>query len=249
MHKNYIEGFLSIKEINKKLPIEIPSTCPYCHKIMKPEIISYTNCTINSDTPDYTVYKKFAVVYSCTYCESFYLEPYQLSRTGSSLNYKYEIEGIEYEIDFKEVNYDLPDEINKISKSFKKIYMQSLKAEEDNLNEISGIGFRKSLEFLIKDYLINFLKEDENVISKIPLSQAINMIDSNKIKNLALATTWLGNDEAHYKREYTNKDVKDIKRFLKALASYITYEIVSTDAEDMIISKKLSKASKQVKQS
>ena len=36
---------------------------------------------------------------------------------------------------------------------FLTIYNQSLSAEDNNLDQIAGIGYRKALEFLIKDYL------------------------------------------------------------------------------------------------
>lgn len=41
-----------------------------------------------------------------------------------------------------------------------------------NLNEIARIGYRKALEFLIKDYCIDKNKEEEK-IKKEPLSQVI----------------------------------------------------------------------------
>lgn len=44
--------------------------------------------------------------------------------------------------------------IDEISPKFNEIYKQALAAEVSNLNEIAGLGYRKSLEFLIKDIAI-----------------------------------------------------------------------------------------------
>ena len=38
---------------------------------------------------------------------------------------------------------------------FVETYSQAIFAEENSLNQLIGIGIRKSLEFLIKDFLIS----------------------------------------------------------------------------------------------
>ena len=48
-----------------------------------------------------------------------------------------------------------PEEIMNISPMFILIYNQANEAESHELIQISGIGYRKALEFLIKDYCIN----------------------------------------------------------------------------------------------
>ena len=47
---------------------------------------------------------------------------------------------------------DFSEEIEKISPAFVNIYNQAYAAEQLQLDEISGVGYRKALEFLIKDY-------------------------------------------------------------------------------------------------
>lgn len=54
-----------------------------------------------------------------------------------------EIEGIQFS-----------KHINNISPNFVNIYNQAHFAEKHNLLEICGVGYRKGLEFLIKDYVI-----------------------------------------------------------------------------------------------
>ena len=57
------------------------------------------------------------------------------------------------------------------------------------------MGYRKALEFLVKDYAIFLNQEDEDKIKNASLSSCINnYIDNIKIRHLSLASTWLGND-------------------------------------------------------
>ena len=131
--------------------------------------------------------------------------------------------------------HQFDENIKKLSSNFCEIFNQAYVAEQMNLNEIAGIGYRKALEFLIKDYCIDKNKEEEEKIKKEPLSQVItNYILSDKIKNLAKASIWIGNDETHYVRKYEDKDIKDLKRFISATVAYITYELIADSAQEFV---------------
>ena len=125
--------------------------------------------------------------------------------------------------------------IEELSKSFVEIFNEAHSAEVYNLNNISGIGYRKALEFLIKDYCIYKNPNKENEIKSKLLGQVINdFIDSDKIKNLAKASTWLGNDETHYIRKFEDKDINDLKTFINATVNFIIYDLVSDEASSLI---------------
>ena len=125
--------------------------------------------------------------------------------------------------------------IVELSLGFCEIFNQAYAAEQIDLNEIAGIGYRKALEFLIKDYCIYKNKSEEEKIKSEPLSQVItDFILSKKIKNLAKASAWIGNDETHYVRKYEDKDINDLKRFISATVAYITYELISDNAEEFV---------------
>ena len=47
----------------------------------------------------------------------------------------------------------LPDELKAISQDFCDIYVEADKAEQLGLKLVCGPGYRKALEFLMKDYL------------------------------------------------------------------------------------------------
>ena len=61
-----------------------------------------------------------------------------------------------------------------------------------------GIGYRKALEFLVKDYLIQIQEEDSETIKRLELGKCINKMSDEKIQILAKGATWLGNDETLY---------------------------------------------------
>lgn len=199
--------------------------CPHCSSIIKPSIVYLSEYDDKLKLP-------VVILYQCPACKKFFPsehKPIEFSHSISAYNsspvtYTYK----------KMVDYDLPEELEEVSPMFKDIYIQSLTAEADNLHQISGIGYRKSIEFLIKDFLINYQNEDHSKISKLPLSQAIDKLETTKVKNIAKASVWLGNDETHYLRKYEDKDVNDMKRFIRALAYFISSEIVANDAEEFI---------------
>jgi|SRR3989344_6906076 len=119
-------------------------------------------------------------------------------------------------------------EINNLSPNFVKIYGESEFAEQENLKEICGVGYRKALEFLIKDYLIKKFPEKEEEIKKKFLGNCIGeMIENSRIKDIAKRATWLGNDETHYFKKWEDKDLEDLKRLIEITVHFITMEIES----------------------
>lgn len=103
-----------------------------------------------------------------------------------------------------------------------------------NLDQIAGIGYRKSLEFLAKDFAIKYNPDDEDKIKNMPLSNCIKTyIDDPRIKNLAEKSIWLGNDETHYVRKHEDRDISDMKQFIDALVYFISMILITEDAESI----------------
>lgn len=120
------------------------------------------------------------------------------------------------------------DIINEVSSTFDQIYNQALAAEQLGLDQICGVGYRKSLEFLIKDYLISNLESEDNKdkIKKKRLGACIeNDVTSENIKAVAKRATWLGNDETHYVKKWEDKQVEDLKGLIKLTIKWIETEI------------------------
>ena len=118
--------------------------------------------------------------------------------------------------------------ITSISSQFASIYNQAYYAEQMRLDQICGVGYRKALEFLIKDYLLS-KETDEQVIENIKKKFLNNCIQENvqndNIKNVAKRAVWLGNDETHYVRQWEDKDVQYLKKLIDLTVRWIENEI------------------------
>lgn len=116
--------------------------------------------------------------------------------------------------------------INELSENFVKIYNQSKIAESNYLDEVAGMGYRKSLEFLIKDYISRKNPDNIDTIQKTALGNCINeYVENDKIKEMARRASWIGNDEAHYLRKWADKDISDLKSLIGLTVYWISYEL------------------------
>jgi len=87
---------------------------------------------------------------------------------------------------------------------------------------------------LIKDYAIHENTEKAEEIKNTWMKVCIDKyIDDKKIKTLAERSDWIGNDEAHYVRKQENRDIKDMKKFIKAMVYFIGMTLITDDAESM----------------
>ncbi|WP_373331337.1 hypothetical protein [Salmonirosea aquatica] len=131
---------------------------------------------------------------------------------------------------------EFSDTINKISESFVEIYGQANQAEQYNLDKVCGVGYRKALEFLIKDYLISIKADKAEEIKKKFLGICINdYIDNTNIKLVAERAVWLGNDETHYIRKWVDHDVEDLKGLIELTVRWIEMEVMTKEIEKRMV--------------
>lgn len=123
---------------------------------------------------------------------------------------------------------DTPEEIKQLSPSYHTILKQSNAAEGFRLDQIAGCGFRKALEFLIKDYAIHRYPDEAESIKKKLLGYCINeyVADAN-VKTCAARAAWLGNDETHYVRKWSEKDIEDLRILLRLTSAWILNELLT----------------------
>ncbi|KKQ76306.1 MAG: hypothetical protein US97_C0013G0005 [Microgenomates group bacterium GW2011_GWF1_38_5] len=124
------------------------------------------------------------------------------------------------------------DEITEVSPRFPRIYNQSAIAEDFGLDEIAGGGYRKSLEFLIKDYLKATKLRTEEQIKKMQLADAISAINEKRIQACAKRAAWLGNDEIHYERKWEDKDITNLKELIKLTVNFVESDIIAGRYEE-----------------
>lgn len=127
------------------------------------------------------------------------------------------------------------DNIQKLSSEFVKAYNESLHAESLGLESICGMGYRKSLEFLIKDYVISKNPNEKSKVEKLPLAKCITAyISDERLKALATASTWLGNDQTHYVQKHSAHGLKELKQFINAFVTFIDADLAYQDAVSFI---------------
>jgi len=101
------------------------------------------------------------------------------------------------------------------------------------LSEVAGVGYRKSLEYLIKDYCINQNPGREEDIKKRPVAQVIEgFVVNDNVKNCAKRAVWLGNDETHYVRKWLDKDVRDLKLLIQITVNLTRQEVITKNLLD-----------------
>jgi hypothetical protein len=193
-----------------------PDRCGICHKNVDPtfRVASYVrggNSSLNMES-----------VFQCTNikCNSLIIGYYWRGRHPGDFKLQKSAPIIPKGLAFNE-------EIKEISSNFIEIYNQALFAEQSGLTLISGIGYRKSLEFLIKDFLIFLDKDSEESILKMPLGQCINQLENHSIKEMAKRATWIGNDEAHYIKKWKDKDVTDLKKLIDVTIHFISMDLAA----------------------
>lgn len=199
--------------------------CPICHAKI---VGKYLSSVIWEKNNNYYA----AVTNYCSGCRDVFINYYAAEYDSYKSTYE-EISLISSAPNhFEKRTFE--DNLKAISPNFDIIYNQAKQAETMNLDQIAGIGYRKSIEFLVKDYAIKYNPQDEDKIKKMLLSNCINeYIDDSRIKNLAEKSVWLGNDETHYVRKHEDRDITDMKKFIEALVYFISMVLITEDAESM----------------
>lgn len=127
---------------------------------------------------------------------------------------------------------EFQNQIVKLSPMFVKVYNEAASAESHRLNEVCGFGYRRALEFLIKDFAAFLYPDESTKIQDMPLSQCINKyIEHQKLKIAATRAVWLGNDHAHYLAKHTDKDLNDLKLLVDLSVHWVTMELETLEAE------------------
>lgn len=197
----------------------LPNECPLCHAKISPEPILASDCSANGSS--YAPNKK-QIVLLCTNfeCGELFIAYYMRERANAILKLT--------DIKPKCAKVNIPENIYVISQRFIKIYLQSVEADNMGLDEICGIGFRKAIEFLIKDYAIKNNPNEKREILDTPLGGCINKyVDDTRIKSIVERAVWLGNDETHYERKWLDKDIKDLKVLIELTLYWIQMDILS----------------------
>lgn len=194
---------------------ELPDECPICHKKIVPDLFCPAFETFG---------QRLEVFCRCSNSKclrsfiSLYTLDAGLSRAGTA-HYRF-VRSFPIEPTGKAVAATIAE----LSPSFVGIWAQAQLAEDYGLDEIAGPGFRKALEFLLKDYAISQVTDDQDKsrIRAIPLQSVIkNYLSGDRLPVVSSRAAWLGNDETHYEKRWVGKNLQDLKKLIEATEYFI----------------------------
>jgi len=197
-----------------------PSKCPFC----KSNIVAVQRMGVQSN-------ELVEIMYQCSHedCKKAFIAYFnKIGTTNPSgtipmYEYKKSMPG-------NFVNKEFTKTINDISPKFGVIFNQAKNGEDLGLDEIAGMGYRKALEFLLKDYII---LNNPNLDSQIKTKFLGKCIDENienvKLKEISKRAVWLGNDETHYERRWEQRDISDLKQLIDISLHWIEMEKLSAN--------------------
>ena len=131
------------------------------------------------------------------------------------------------------------DEKRPYLQRFFEIYEHAHQAHEHGLTEVSGAGFRKSFEFLLKDYAIFRFPDNKKEIEEQPIQQVIQRFQENKqLLIVAERAAWLGNDQIHYTVKWVDKDVSDFINAIKLTLQCICNSETASNLQISMVDKR-----------
>jgi len=197
-----------------------PDTCPICFHGIEP-----IDLKINHLSHGTYHGKSLECIFRCPrqLCQRLFIARYSVPHYSSGYVLR---ETLPCEL----ANVHVSDEIEKISQDFCNIYNEANKAEQLGLLLVAGPGYRKSLEFLIKDYLCILHPNEADKIKEKQLGNCINeYVKDGNVKFAASRAAWLGNDEIHYFRKWEDKDLQDLKKLIALTQHWIESEKLTED--------------------
>ncbi len=221
MHYNSNLNF----EFDKIEPVTVEEVgeCPLCHKATSPTFINGYLIGSSENAIPLTAY----IILYCPSCRELYIATY---RFYNGLDQSILIDCHPHNT----LPVSFNDNLKLFSPEFVNIYAQAKSAESSSDTKgLAGIGYRKALEYLIKDYLIQIKKQDKKTIIQMDLGRCVNMLDA-ELQNIEKASVWLGNDETHYYKKNDGYDLNDLKEFIDCLVADIERECVRQKAKKLV---------------
>ncbi len=207
---------VSIKFQGRDRSLKYPNKCPLCHCII--DVKKSCAQVIKNDNVQ--------TVFICPNdeCRNMFLGFYVIGQDGNLQMDRME----PYNVQIRE----FPVVIDIISSQFRSIYQEAEEARFKNLKQIAGAGYRKAVEFLIKDYAKHTIddeqpdcKEKRKEIENKFAGQVIkDHIEDKRIQAVASRALWLGNDETHYLRIWEDHDIDDLINLIKLTVNWIEIE-------------------------
>jgi hypothetical protein len=213
----------------------VPDECPICHFFVQPNEIDWVLASSSGD-PEALL----EVIFQCPRhdCQHLFIVRYWRDDTMRETGFRtwdpQQFRLLEA-VPATPVQPSFPLEIAKGFPSFVEVYGQALAAEAYKLDQVAGPGYRRALEFLIKDYCISQHPSDGEAIRLLLLSACIQKyVESPQVRIAAERAVWLGNDETHYERRWDSMTIENLKELIQLTVNWIHSDILTRKyKEDM----------------
>ncbi|MGY3717642.1 DUF4145 domain-containing protein [Sutcliffiella cohnii] len=211
MKTKLIKFHNSSYSITKNILIEVPFLCPHCGVSNNP-ITSYLS------SYQYELGKHLlALNHKCTGCEKNTFSLQMIENGSVSLLNCYP--------DTIKTSFD--NLIVNMSPRFVELYKQASAAEQFNHIDLAGMGYRASLEILIKDYALYFELDSKEEISKLNLNRVIGKYFKSEESIIpADVVRKLGNDYAHWEKEHEGLPLEILKKYLDIFVKQIEVKLM-----------------------
>lgn len=197
--------------------------CPSCHCVIDPRVVNIYNADEITKLNHINEIEMYIVTFYCKKCRTFFHAIFSRPFGGFS---EWFIENVYPK---KVQGSEFSSIIKTLSPTFVSCYNQSEQAEAENLDEISGIGYRRALEYLMKDFVSSLYPDKEfDIKSDTKLSNIIsnrlpNTPEFMDIKEMAASSWALGCDFVHYDKQYINYDLNDLKQCIDLTVTSIEF--------------------------
>ncbi len=201
----------------------IPDKCPRCDVHVQPKFYLATRTVAGSMGTGQAIFR-------CTNqnCQELFIASYLRTNLIDGSRHTYFLESVS---PVAAIANEFPEAVAKISPMFVTVFNQAIHAEAQGLDQLVGIGLRKALEFLIKDYATEKNNDDFEKINEIRQKQLGPCIDTfvedANIKQCAKRAAWLGNDETHVVRKWESRDIGDLKTLIQLTVNWIQNEYLT----------------------
>jgi hypothetical protein len=216
---------MSVANINNQASVAAPEVCPVCRHAVEARFLTGNVTHENGKA------MRTEAVFACprNVCQHLFVSRYEANTSQpNALTPSYwTLKAI---FPATVIRRDFEPEITRTSPQFQAIYNQAHHAEQVGLDLICGAGYRRALEFLVKDYAKFKHPDDVQNIDKLMLGTCIrDYVDHPTVKAIAARATWLGNDETHYIRRWEDKDLSDLKKVIDLTVHWISLDILSEE--------------------
>lgn len=197
----------------KNIKFEVPQQCPHCNRSVSPKYVAITNLEYSN------THKVDFLLLECPdlNCGKQFITTHLRELSNNSTTF--------YSCYPSSIARQFHELIHELSPRFVNVYNQAYAAEQLNLEDVAGAGYRKALEILIKDFAIKDLNLPQEEVVKKSLANCIKeYLPVRDAQISADVVRVIGNDYVHYDAKYEDVD-------LSTLNWYLDYFIATVESE------------------